>query len=55
MCKFEKEQKSIKKERKAYKKQRNDCANFIRKAKQTFFGNINTTDVTDNKTFCRTV
>ena len=31
------------------------CVILIRKAKQTFFGNINITDATDNKTFWRTV
>ena len=40
--------------RKVCNKQPNFCVTFLRKAKQTFFGNINTTDVTDNKTFPRT-
>ena len=35
--------------------QRNYCVALIRKIKQTLFGATNTTDVTDNKTFWRTV
>ena len=42
-------------DRKAYNNQRNYCVSLIREPKQTLFGNINTTDVTDNKTFWRTV
>ena len=42
-------------DRKAYNKQRNYFVTLIRKAKQIFFGNINTVDGTDNKTFWRTV
>ena len=34
-------------ELKAYNKQRIYSVTFITKAKQTFFGNINTTDATD--------
>ena len=41
--------------RKAYKKQRNYLVCLIRKTNQKFFGNINTTDVTDNNTCLRTV
>ena len=37
--------------RKTYKKQCTCYVTLIRKAKQIFFGNINTADVTDNKTF----
>ena len=44
-------------DRKAYNQQRNYSVTFIRKfrSNQTFFGNINATDVTDDKTFWRTV
>ena len=42
-------------DRKAYSKQPNYCVTHLKKAKQTFFGNINTTDITDIKTFSRTV
>ena len=41
--------------RKTYKKQCTCCVTLIRKAKQIFFCNINTADVTDNKTFWRIV
>ena len=41
--------------RKVYIKQRNYCVTLITKAKQTFFGNIDKTDVTDSKIFWRTV
>ena len=41
--------------RKTYIKQRNNCVSLTREAKQTFFGNINTNDVTNNKIFRRTV
>ena len=41
--------------RKTYIKQRNNCVSLTREAKQTFFGNINRTDVTDNKIFRRAV
>ena len=41
--------------RKTYKKQCTCYVTLIRKAKQIFFGNINTADVTDNKTFGRIV
>ena len=40
--------------RKTYIAQRNYCVTLIRKARQTFFGNSNTTDITDNKTFWQT-
>lgn len=39
----------------AYSKQRYFCVTLVRKGKQACFGNINTTDVTHNKTFWRTV
>ena len=42
-------------EKKSHNKQRNYCVTLTRKAKQTFFGNINATDVTDNKTFWKIV
>ena len=42
-------------DRKAYNKQRNCCFSLIRKARPKLFDNINTTDLTDNKTFCRTI
>ena len=42
-------------DRRACNKKRNYCVILIRKAKQTFFGNINTENVTDNETFWRTV
>ena len=38
-------------DRKAYNVQRNLCANLIRQTKKQFFSNLNTRDVTDNKTF----
>ena len=41
-------------DRKAYNKQRNLCVSLIRKEKKNFFSNINTNDITDNKTFCKT-
>ena len=41
-------------DRKAYNKQRNLCVTLIRKEKKNFFSNINTSDITDNKTFCKT-
>ena len=40
---------------KAQYKQHNYCVTLIRKAEQTFFDHISTTDVTDNKTFWKTV
>ena len=36
--------------RKAYNKQRNLCVSLIRGEKKNFFSNINTNDITDNKT-----
>ena len=42
-------------DRKAYKKQRNLCLSLIRRAKKNFFNNISTPDITDNKTFWKTV
>ena len=38
-------------DRKAYNKQRNLCVSLIRSEKKNFFSNINTSDITDNKTF----
>ena len=40
---------------KAYNKQRNLCLSLIRSEKKNFFSNINTSDITDNKTFWKTV
>ena len=42
-------------DRKAYKKQRNLCVSLIRREKKNFFNNICTRDITDNKTFWKTV
>ena len=42
-------------DRKAYNAQRNLCVSLIRQAKKKFFSKLNTSDVTDNKTFWRTV
>ena len=42
-------------DRKAYIKQRNLCVSLIRSEKKNFFNNINTSDITDNKTFWKTV
>ena len=42
-------------DRKAYNKQRNLCASLIRGEKKNFFNNISTGDITDNKTFWKTV
>ena len=42
-------------DRKAYNKQRNLCVSLIRSEKKNFFSNINTSDITDNKTFWQTV
>ena len=42
-------------DRKACNKQRNYCVTLIRKEKQKFFGNINTTDITGHKQFWRAV
>ena len=43
-------------DRKAYNKQRNLCVSLIRiEKKNFFFSNINTSDITDNKTFWKTV
>ena len=40
---------------KAYNKQRNLCVSLIRNEKENFFSNINASDITDNKTFLKTV
>ena len=42
-------------DRKAYNKQRNLCVSLVRSEKKNFFSNINTSDITDNKTFWKTV
>ena len=42
-------------DRKAYNKQRNLCVSLIRWEKKNFFNNINTRDITNNKTFWKTV
>ena len=42
-------------DRKAYNKQCNLCVSLIRSEKKNFFSNINTSDITDNKTFWKTV
>ena len=42
-------------DRKAYNKQRNLCVSLIRSEKKNFFSNINTGDITDSKTFWKTV
>ena len=42
-------------DRKAYNKQRNLCVSLIRREKKNFFKNISTCDITDNKTFWKTV
>ena len=39
----------------AYTKQRNKCTSLIRKAKNTFYGNLNPNTVSDNKMFWKTV
>ena len=38
-------------DRRAYNKQRNLCVSLIRKEKKSFFSNLNTKDINDNKTF----
>ena len=40
---------------KSYKKQRNYCVNLFKKEKKKFFENIDTTEITDNKRFWKTV
>ena len=42
-------------DRKAYNKQHNLCVSLIRREKKNFFNNISTRDITDNKTFWKTV
>ena len=42
-------------DRKACNKQRNLCVSLIRSEKRKFFSNIKTSDITDNKTFWKTV
>ena len=42
-------------DRKACNEQRNLCVSLIRSEKKNFFSNTNTSDITDNKTFWKTV
>ena len=42
-------------DKKAYNKQRNFCVSLIRREEKNFFNNISTRDITDNKTFWKTV
>ena len=42
-------------DRKAYTKQRNLCVSLTKSERNNFFSNINTSDITDNKTFSKTV
>ena len=42
-------------DRKAYNKEHNLCVNLIKSEKKNFFSNINTSDITDDKTFWKTV
>ena len=42
-------------DRKAYNKQRNLCVSLIRREKKNIFDNISTRDITDDKTFWKTV
>ena len=42
-------------DKKAYNKQRHLCVSLIRSEKKNFFSNINTGDITDSKTFWKTV
>ena len=42
-------------DRKAYNKQSNLCVSLIRWEKKSFFNNISTRDITDNRTFWKTV
>ena len=39
----------------AYKKQRNCCVSLFLKEKESFFQNLNTKKITDNKKFWKTV
>ena len=38
----------------AYNKQHNYCVSLIRKEKKAYYSNLNTRDVTDNKTLSKT-
>ena len=38
-----------------YKTQRNYCVSLLKKTKQQYFKNLNLNDITDNKTFWRTI
>ena len=42
-------------ERKAYNQQRNLCVSLIRSEMKNFFSTINMSEITDNKTFLKTV
>ena len=39
----------------AYKKQRNKCVTLLKKAKKSYFGNLNPSIVCDNKNFWKTI
>ena len=39
----------------AYNRQRNYCVNLVRKEKKSYYGNLDTNKITDNKTFWKTV
>ena len=39
----------------AYNRQRNHCVNLVRKEKKSYYGNLDTNKITDNKTFWKTV
>ena len=41
--------------RENYKIQRNLCKKLLRKAKKSYFENLNTKNITDNRTFWKTV
>ena len=39
----------------AYKKQRNKCVSLLKKAKKSYFGNLKSSDICDNKKFWKSV
>ena len=41
--------------RKAYNKQRNYCVSLFRREKKSFFNNLDTKKIVDNKHFCKIV
>ena len=47
--------KSEKKNKKKYSKQRNYCVSLLRKSKSDYFGNLNEKNINENKTFCKTI